>query len=322
MGAMSHVPSHNGLNSLVGLWKIKQQIMRSVNSAKLRNAQLGHCLLTGLGGCGKTSIGRCIAQMMNSRFYETEAADIRNRQNIISWILDCSSKSETFVLFVDEIHRLSHEAQEAFYYPMTDRVVNKDGVKISINPFTLIGATTRRDMLDQGSFVTRFQNIWDVGRYSLPDMETIVYNECVKHGLRCSPVVCHFIASRCIGIPRAAVSLVAKIRDQVLFDHPNSLIITEKDVHTICNLEEIDSIGLNKGHVLYLRALAQSPQHPKGLSVLSALLGQARSVVESSIEPVLLSLGFITATPRGRMLTERGHKHLNFSEKKLDKITD
>ena len=314
MEALAHsssVSHYLPLKGIIGLRRLKQQIMRCVVSCRHRSASFPHTLLTGLGGTGKTTIARNIAEMLGIPFFDTEAAELRTRDSVNNWISSNNAKAQgrPFVMFVDEIHRLS-DRQEAFYYPMVDGFVNHNNKKIILNQFTLIGATTRRDMLDQGSFITRFQNVWDIGRYGLADMEKIVRLACENEDLICEAKERSLIARRCLGIPRTAVNLVEKIRDQVLFAHHYDKRVHASDVSVIFNLEEIDCIGLQKAHIRYLLALAQTRSQPKGLGVLSAILGRNKAVVEDTVEPILISLGMISATPKGRILTSKGHDHL------------
>ena len=302
------------LGNLVGLMRLKQQVSRSIVSCRIRGATFGHTLLTGLGGTGKTTIARGIAQELGYHFVETEAAELKTRDHV-SQILVASNKAagnRSFLLFIDEIHRLSLERQEALYIPMTNHFVNTQGHRFELKAFTLVGATTRRDMLDAGSFVTRFQNVWDIGRYSLFDMEEIVEREFGRMGLRCYPAERTAVARRCLGIPRVALNLVGKVRDQVLYEHASDLTVYRSDIMKTFSLEELDEIGLNKAHITYLVALLQSNGQPKGLAVLAALLGRNKSVVEDTVEPILLSLGFVSATPKGRILTEKGFRHLAY----------
>lgn len=296
---------------ILGLGRLKQQISRCVVSCKIRHAPFPHSLISGLGGTGKTTIARSIAKMLGYAFFDTEAAELKTRDTALNWLVDCNDKALAlpFVIFIDECHRLG-DRQESFYYPMVDRFANRGGKRIRLNSFTLIGATTRRDMLDQGSFITRFQNVWDIGRYSLSDMEMIVRRECGKQGLASEPAERSAISRRCLGIPRRAVGLVEKVRDQVLYAHSGDLLIRSSDVEDVFRLEEIDCIGLEKAHVQYLRALADTRGHPKGLGMLAAILGRAKTVVEDTIEPILISLGFVATTSKGRLITDRGHNHL------------
>ena len=307
---------NTALSGVIGLSRLKQQISRSVVSSRIRHASMGHTLICGAGGCGKSLLARTIAKMLELPFYHIEAAELQSRRIVLDWILKCNglSGSKSFVLFLDECHRLSVDRQEAFYYPMIERTLEQNGQKIKLNPFTLIGATTRKDMLDQGSFVTRFQNVWDIGRYGFFDILQIIDKAMVREGLVCEVRERCAIASRCLGIPRTAVNLVMKVRDEVLYRHPKDNRVLLRDVLGVFNLEEIDNIGLEKVHLTYLRALAQTPAQPKGLGVLSAMLGRAKPTIEDTVEPILFSLHYVVATPRGRMVTDKGLLHLKGTE--------
>lgn len=300
------------LDNLIGLGRIKQLIRRAIASARIRRVPMGHCIFTGLGGTGKTTLARGIAQALGCHFVETEAAELKTRDHVNALILradnEAKARGRSLVLFIDELHRLSD--QESLYYPMKEQIVNRGQEKKSINAFTLIGATTRSDMLDQGSLVTRFQNVWDIGRYDLCDMEQIVAREMMRNGVFAAPLERTAVAKRCLGIPRLAVNMVEKVRDQVLYAHPADLRVRREDVVTIFSLEDIDEIGLSRSHLNYMVALLSSNGQPKGIAVLAAILGRQKCVVEDVVEPILISLGFVSATPRGRVLTEKGYRHL------------
>lgn len=303
---MSFLSSFDGV---IGLSRLKACIASCLSSCKIRGAPFPHSLLCGNGGTGKTMIARSIASFLGHTFFEIEAAELRNREVAQKWILDCNDAAKSsFILFCDEIHRLER-TQEAFYYPMEDRIVNRRQQRIKLHPFTLIGATTRRDKLDQGSFLNRFKNVWDIERYSLYETELIIQRYCKELGLEWEIAEVSSIARRSLGIPRIAKNLTEKVRDQVLHNHPKLLYIKEEDVLNVFAMEEIDDIGLRTVHRMYMEALSRS-DIPKGVGVLSAELGMNRNVVEDSIEPILMTLGYVTATSRGRVLTEKGRKHL------------
>jgi len=304
----------NSFADVIGITRLKSQIYRSLVSCQKRGTEFPHSLLTGLGGTGKSKVARCIAGELNRPFCETEAAELGSRQAIADLLLRESSRCTApyWVLFIDEIHRLSVDRQEDLYYPMKERRVNTSDGSVRLKPFTLIGATTRIDVLDQGSFVTRFQNVWDFCRYPLIDIETIVGKAFGGMGIVCEAAERYAIAKRALGIPRVAISLAEKVRDQVYYAHHELLRVLAEDVRKVFVLEELDTIGLSKAHITYLRALLSAKGSPKGLSVLSATVGRNKNVVEDTIEPILISLGFVSATPKGRVLTELGFRHLAY----------
>lgn len=308
------------LQDLVGMYDPKQKAEVAISSARARGTVLGHTLIYGIGGTGKTALAKALAQRSGGLYKGMEAAQAKTREHIQKWLIEGDKESRRYnrdlILFVDEVHRWSVELQEALYIPMKEWVVGtaikaKSTVdQYRMKPFTLVAATTRLDLLDQGSFVTRFANVWEITRYERADIVSVLAREFDKMSVKCDVLNLVAIASRCLGIPRIAVSLAEKIRDQVLYDHPYLVKVTKDDVTRTFALEKIDDLGLGQSHRTYLRALAKDGK-ARGLGTLAAQLGQNKAVVEDTVEPILLSLGFIDATPKGRVITADGMKHLS-----------
>jgi Holliday junction DNA helicase RuvB len=170
-----------------------------------------------------------------------------------------------------------------------------------------MAATTRRDELDQASFVKRFGNIWRVGRYSVNDLITILHKYFESQGVDTNYPHLEYIAKRCLGIPRQAKRLAEKVRNVFLASHASELTLVHCQL--AIRLEGIDPIGLEELHVEYLRILADTPG-PRGVGGIAGRLGQQVEVIEETVEPILLSLGMIDRTSRGRMITPNGQKHL------------
>lgn len=301
-----------GLASLKGLHIHKARIRRSIVSSRIRQTVFGHTLLTGVGGTGKTALARAVGEELGCYFKEYEASAFRDRDTIIQCLdtscREAQDRNRTLLIFVDEVHRLG-KLQEVFYYPLKDRYITSPNGNIYFPPFTMFAATTRQDMLDGGSFVTRFTNTWEIERYDLADIEEILCDIFTGMDLRYGPFEINSIAKRCLGIPRLAYNLAEKIRDQVYF-RGGLLTISADDVRETFQLEGLDSLGLNSIHRKYLAALFEAGGKPRGLNTLAARLGQVDSVVEDTIEPILIALGFVDSTSRGRVLADRGRRHL------------
>ena len=272
-----------------------------------------HSLITAIGGTGKTAFARAIGNELGYYSVEVEAIVFKTREQILGFLKEGSSSAQaqgkTLSLFIDEIHRLRLPIQEALYMPMKEWRITSSSGDIHLAPFTLIGATTRFDMLDTNSFVSRFENLWEIQRYLLDDIGMIVAHEFRKAGLRFSREIVDIIAKRCLGIPRHAVSFVRKLRFMA-----ESRRITLAAVKRMFELEEIDEFGLHPIHRRYLAILGKSRHDghyvPLGVGAIASKMRQPEDMVKGAVEPILLELDMISPTPRGRILTTTGETFL------------
>lgn len=309
----------SALSQLIGLTDLKKLARLYIKACRRADITFPHTLLWGIGGTGKTVFARAIGQDLRYYFVEFHAADFKSRQQLYGTLRDSLAEAQQagkpLLFFLDEVHRLSTGLQEALYTVMAEWWIPTKEGRLDISHFTLVGATTRYDMLDANSFVTRMKNKWQITRYDLNEMREIVTFELVKisRTLHVKPFcfgrkVTREIAQRCLGIPRNAVSLVEQIALQAIAD--NKRRITVKDCQRMFGLSGIDGIGLGKAHHEYLNKLAESRVNgsyvPIGIGAISGKLRLAQDVVVGSIEPILLELDFVASTPRGRILTKKG----------------
>lgn len=307
-------PSLLGLASLVGLQAEKEKARIEIAACRHTGEVFNHTLLTSCGGLGKTAFARALAYELNYHFVEREAASLRDRNKIIELLTTSDAaakqKGKRLALFIDEVHRLSLLLQETFYFPMKEHRITTQAGDIKFAPFCLIAATTRRDMLDEASFVDRFPNKWEIGRYDQLHIEEILCQYFAKQNIYFGPTEITLIAQRCLGIPRQATNIALKVRNYIFSKHPNVAVIEKSDIKQVFELEKIDDIGLSDLHVRYMFDLYHANGQPRGLKALSGRLGQHEDVLIGTVEPVLMSLGFIDVQPRGRVLTDIGFKHL------------
>ena len=302
---------YSGLDNLVGLVSEKKKARIEIAAAKVTGEPIGHVLLSGLGGTGKTQFSRSISEELGGFFVEQEAFSLKKPDDISDLIISSNREAvnlrRKLILFIDEVHRLTLRLQEVFYYPMKEwRISTKRGY-VNLAPFTLIAATTRKDMLDDASFIQRFPNQWEIKRYHVDHICEIIRRIFIKEKIVAGPSEIQLIANRCLGIPRQANNLAIKIRNYVLSQ--GRRVVREPDIEYVFSLEKIDSIGLSETHQQYLHELLNANGVPKGVKALAGKLSLHEESIVGSIEPILLTLGFIDIC-HGRILTEAGRQHL------------
>ncbi len=305
------------LSSLIGLSREKRKAHILIRACARSGETFPHTLLHGIGGTGKTALARAIGDELGYYFVETHAAPFKRTELLFQALTESSRKAQhqgrPLLFFIDEIHRLNSALQESLYTAMKEWWLAVTTGKHKIPPFTLFGATTRLDMLDENSFVKRFENNWEIRRYPLEEMAFIVADLLGRAGLRFGGEVSRMIAERCLGIPRIAVNLSNMVRNMALAS--DSEIITPAHVLSTFELEEIDVLGLHPIHQRYLQilnaSLVNGKHTPLGIGAISAKMRQPEDGVKGSVEPILLEMDMVAPTPRGRIITNKGSAYLN-----------
>ena len=301
------------LDDFVGQTQTKENLKIAVQAAKLRDESLDHAIIYGPPGLGKTTLANIIAAEMDVAIRVTSGPAVE-RAGDMAAILTSLQPSD--VLFIDEIHRLNRVVEEVLYSAMEDFflswMVGKGlaarNVNLRINPFTLIGATTRYSMVS-APLRDRFGSVFRLDYYQPEDMKVIV--ERSARILQCDSDTegLDEIASRSRGTPRVANRLLKRTRDYALVKADNR--ISGPVARAALQQLSVDELGLDQSDVRLLSSIIDKfDGGPVGLETLAASLNEDSDTIMDVWEPYLLQLGFLDRTPRGRIATRRAHEHL------------
>jgi len=305
------------LNEYVGQSKTKQQLDIFMKAAKIRRESLDHVLLYGPPGLGKTTLSHIIANEMGVNIKVTSGPAIEKAGDLAS-VLNKLRPND--VLFIDEIHRLNMSVEEVLYPAMEDYnldiIIGKGpgakSVRIELPKFTLIGATTRVGDLTS-PLRDRFGMICRLEMYSDEELNQIVLRSSSILDVEIKENAAIEIARRSRGTPRIANRLLKRVRDYALVIGDG--IIDKKITIEALRMLEIDNIGLDKIDRKILKSIIYKfSGGPVGLNTLSAATGEEITTIQDVYEPFLIKNGFIQRTPRGRIITELGKKHIENNE--------
>ncbi len=301
------------LDQYVGQDKIKESLKVYIQAAKSRKDALDHVLLYGPPGLGKTTLSHIIAKELGSQIKITSGPAIEHAADLAA-ILTNLQKND--VLFIDEIHRLNKTVEEILYPAMEDFaldfIVGKGpsakNMRLKIQPFTLIGATTKAGMLTS-PLRDRFGVICRLELYTDQDLKIIIERSAKILNIKIAENASLDIAKRSRGTPRIANRLLKRVRDyaEVLGSGEITKEITDQALAKM----EIDELGLDFIDRKILESIIYKfGGGPVGLDTLSATIGEDAGTIEDVYEPYLLQLGFIARTPRGRIAMENAYRHL------------
>lgn len=303
------------LSEYIGQDKAKENLSVFIKAAKGRGEPLDHCLLYGPPGLGKTTLAAVIANEMNTNIRITSGPAIEKPGDLAALL---TNLNEHDVLFIDEIHRLNRSVEEVLYPAMEDYAIDiiigkgpsARSIRLDVPKFTLVGATTRAGQLS-APLRDRFGVILRLELYSEKELSEIITRSAGILGINCSLEGANEIARRSRGTPRIANRFLKRVRD--FAEVVGSGEITKEIASIALDKLDIDDKGLDTIDRRMLEYMITNfGGKPVGLETLAAALGEETVTIEDVYEPYLLQLGFITRTPRGRMVTAAAYKHLGY----------
>ena len=293
--------------------KIKSNLEVFIKAALSRGEALDHVLLYGPPGLGKTTLAAIIANELGVSLKMTSGPAIERQGDLAAMLTNLQAHD---VLFIDEIHRLNHAVEEVLYPAMEDYALDimigkgpsARSIRLDLPPFTLIGATTRAGLLTS-PLRDRFGMICRLELYQPKDIAQILQRNANVLKIGISEEGLKIISGRCRGTPRIAIRILRRLRDfaQVMGKDCIDADIAEKGLAAL----EIDHLGLDSTDLTLMRKMAELFNGgPVGLDTLAAITGEDPRTIEDIYEPYLMQIGYISKTPRGRILSEAAFKHL------------
>jgi len=305
------------LSDFIGHESLKQNLSVFISGARGRSEAMDHVLLYGPPGLGKTTLAHIIANELGTNFRAT-SAPMLTKQGDLAAILTALEPMD--VLFIDEIHRLPTAIEEVLYSAMEDFKLDimlgegptAKSVRIDLPPFTLVGATTRTGLLSN-PLRDRFGIDLRLSFYSANDLAKIIVRSAKILGTQIDEVGANMLAKSSRGTPRIANRLLKRARDFATAIGKN--VIDADAIKTTLYQLQIDEMGLDNIDREYMNAIIKNyAGGPVGIDNLAAALSEPSDTIEDVIEPYLMQLGFVQRTPRGRVVTDTGYKHLGFKK--------
>jgi holliday junction DNA helicase RuvB len=300
-------------SEMVGQRAVFERLSIAVDASRKRGETLGHILLDGPPGLGKTTFATCIPKELGTTLQIASGAALAAPKDLLPYLTNCAEGS---VLFIDEIHRLPIAVEEFLYPAMEDFRIDitlGDGVSartinMPLRPFTLVGATTRPGLLS-APLRDRFVMREHLDFYSREDLAEIVRRSAVKLDMPMDDATADEIAQRSRGTPRLANNRLRWIRDFSTSRAEGSIDV--QIARTALEMQGIDELGLDGFDRRYLETIQRVfAGGPVGIEAIAHTMSSATDTLEDDVEPYLLRCELVVRTPRGRRLTPRGEEHL------------
>lgn len=301
------------LSDFVGQETVREKLEVFLGAAQMRGDALGHTLFYGPPGLGKTTLAHILAKSMGVNLVVTSGPMIEKAGDLAGILTNLKEKD---ILFIDEIHRLNRTVEEYLYPAMEDFVLDllidsgpsARSVQVKLNPFTLVGATTRVGLLSS-PMRSRFAFTCRLDYYEASVIQSIIIRSARILNLKLEKEAALEIAMRSRGTPRIANNLLRWVRDFAqMKKHP---IVNQKVAHEALRMLDIDHLGLDEMDKKLLTVIIDHHQGgPVGLSTLALAIGEEPTTLSEVYEPYLVMQGFIKRTPRGREATHLAYQHL------------
>ena len=304
-------PRH--LGEYIGQTQVKDNLAILLAAADARQEAADHVLLYGPPGLGKTTLANIVARELGVAIHTTSGPAIERPGDLAAILTNIEERD---ILFIDEVHRLNHSVEEILYPAMEDFAIDvmigrgpsARSLRLSLKPFTIIGATTRAGRISS-PLRDRFGAIYRLDYYAEAELAEIVRRSAGILGVDIDEAAVAILASRGRGTPRIVNRLLRRTRDHAQVRGDGR--ITEMQARAAMDALDIDPVGLDTTDRRLLAAIVQKfGSGPVGGAAIAAVIGEEVETVEDVYEPFLLQLGFLDRTPQGRVATELAREHL------------